>query len=300
MRRFVFILLLVFLAGFSQAQDKTKYKTGNGDGYDGSRSEVYIESIFQEEAVCEGEDALFSMQVEGSMLYSYRWYKVGAKATTLSTESFLLLKNCGAKDNGAKYMCEVTDLNSGEMTQPWDTFRLTVLARPVPKLNLKADTTLCIGQTVNLSVTPNASGYIYTWYGDGIVGPTNTSQVTVKPEVNTRYEVTIGNDVCASAPVGVQVNVVSPEVTLPEDIVYTRGESVSITPLQSGTFDWHASFGLRQSNLRTFTVSLADTLVEATISVARRVNGCVVSDSMIIVNERALKHFLGGSQVGFE
>nr|MDE7073763.1 immunoglobulin domain-containing protein [Odoribacter sp.] len=284
MRRFVFILLLVFLAGFSQAQDKTKYKTGSGDGYDGSRSEVYIESIFQEEAVCEGEDALFSMQVEGSMLYSYRWYKVGAKQTTLSTESFLLIKNCvRSRDNGAKYMCEVTDLNSNETTQPWDTFRLTVLVRPVAKLNLKTDTTLCYGQTLNLSVTPNdAPEYIYTWFGDGIVGSTYTSQVTVMPSENTHYEVTVGNGVCASEPVGVQVNVVRPEVTLSEDIIYTRGESVAITPLQSGTFDWYVSYGVRQSNVRTFTVQLPDTLVEATVSVAKRMNGCTVSDSLRI------------------
>ena len=301
MRRSVFILLLVFLAGFSQAQDKTKYKTGNGDGYDASRSEVYIESIFQEEAVCEGDDALFTMQVEGSMLYSYRWYKVGATQTTLSTESFLLIKNCvRSRDNGAKYMCEVIDLSSNEMTQPWDTFRLTVLPRPEPKLNLKKDTTVCIGQTVNLSVTPNNSpDYIYTWYGDGIVGTTYTSQVTVKPEVNTRYEVTLGNGICASAPVGVQVNVVSPLVTLPADIVYTRGESVTITPLQSGSFDWYASYGLRQSNKGSFTVSMPDTLLEATVSVALRTNGCTVSDSMRIVNELARAHYFGGSQDGF-
>lgn len=301
MRRFVFILLLVFLAGFSQAQVDTKYKTGNGDGYDGSRSEVFIESIFQEEAVCEGEDALFSMQVEGSMLYSYRWYKVGAKQTTLSTESFLVIKNCvRSRDNGAKYMCEVTDLNSNETTQPWDTFRLTVLVRPVAKLNLKTDTTLCYGQTLNLSVTPNnSSDYIYTWFGDGIVGATYNSQVTVMPSENTRYEVTVGNGVCASEPVGVQVNVVRPEVTLSEDIIYTRGESVSLTPLQSGTFDWYVSYGVRQSNQRTFTVQLPDTLVEATVSVAKRLNGCTVSDSLRIVNELALYHYLGGSHDGF-
>lgn len=290
---------MVLVAGYLQAQDKTKYKTGSGDGYDGSKSEVYIERIFQEEKVCEGDDALFSMQVEGSMLYSYRWYKVGAKSTTLSTESFLLIKKCQLKDNGTKYMCEVTDLNSNEMVTSRDTFRLEVLTRPVAKLSIQKDTTLCYGQTLKLSVSPTGTDYVYTWFGDGIVGDAAESQVTVKPTENTRYEVTVGNRVCVSDSVGIQINIVRPGVKLPEDIIYTQSGNVLLTPEQDGTFDWNTSYGASASGQKTFTVSMSEALAEATVTVVSRAKECSVSDSVKIVNELALFHYVGGTHDGF-
>ena len=93
MKRFIFILLFGCLASFVQAQiSPAKYKTAEGDGYDASSSESYIWDIFQPKAVCVGEDALFTMQIKGSLLYSYRWYKVGDKKHDFVNGKFSLDK----------------------------------------------------------------------------------------------------------------------------------------------------------------------------------------------------------------
>lgn len=301
MRRFVLILLLGFLGSLSQAQvNNTKYKSGAGDGYDGSRSESFVWEIFQPEAICVGENALFTMQLEGSLLYSYRWYKIGAKTTTLSTESFLFIEDCKIDWDGWQYMCEITDLNTGQTFQPEDTFQLNILTKPIAKINnTKPDTTICYGQQLKLRVTPNGD-YTYTWFGSGIVGETYNSQITVKPEEDTRYEVTVSNGVCVSDPVAVQVRVKRVDVKLPQDVVYTISGAVKLKPSQGegGTLDWYVN-GSKYANQEEFSWNMPVDQAETTVKVTRTINNCSVSDSAIILNELAMRRFVGGDNDGF-
>lgn len=302
MRRFILILLLGFLASLSQAQVKTtKYKTGAGDGYDGSRSESFVWEIFQPETVCVGEDALFTMQIEGSLLYSYRWFKVGAESTTLSTESFLLIEDCKIDWNGWKYLCEVTDLNTGQVFQPEDTFRLNIRTKPIAKLNnTKADTTICYGQKLNLKVLPEGDDYVYTWFGQGIVGVTYKSEITVMPEEDTQYEVTVSNGFCVSDPKQVSVHVRRVNVKLPQDIFYAVDGAVHLKPSEGegGTLDWLAD-GKVYAGQDEFSWSMPADLAETTVTVTRTLNNCSVSDSVRVVNDVAMRRFNGGDNDGF-
>lgn len=305
MKRFILILLLGFLASFAQAQVNTKYKTANGDGYDGSRSESFVWDIFQPEVVCVGEDALFTIQIEGSLLYSYRWYKVGAESTTLSTESFLLIKNCQSGWNGWQYMCEVIDLNTGEQFVSDDTFRLNVRTRPVAQwVNTKKDTTICSGQRLNLKVASAKSDdteeYVYTWFGAGCQGDTYKDQVTVLPEEDTKYAVTLSNGYCVSDTISVSVHVKSSEVKLAQDVIYTVDGAVSLKPSQGegGTLDWFVN-GTKYADLSVFNWNMPADVAETTVKVTRTVNNCTASDSAVVLNELAMRRFIGGDGDGF-
>ncbi len=305
MKRFILILLLGFLVNLVQAQVSTKYKTSKGDGYDGSYSESFIWEIFQPGVVCVGEDALFTMQIEGSLLYSYRWYKIGDKNTTLSTESFYLIKNCQAGWDGWQYMCEVTDLNTGETFQPDDTFRLNVKVKPVAKwVNTKRDTTICYGQKLNLKVVSakddDFEEYVYTWFGAGSMGETYKNQITVLPEEDTKYFVTLSNRYCVSDTISVSVHVKHSEVRLPQDIVYTVDGQVQLMPSEGegGTLDWFVN-GMKYANQTKFSWNMPDDMAETTVKVTRTVNGCTASDSTVVLNELAMKRFIGGDNDGF-
>lgn len=306
MKRFILLLLLGSLAPltvWAQAKvNPTKYKTGAGDGFDASRSESFVWEIFQPEAVCVGEDALFTMQIEGSLLYSYRWYKVGEKTRTLSTESYLRIPNCQVSQNGTKYLCEVKDLNTGETFLPEDTFRLVVKTKPVVRwLNTRVDTTLCLGKRLELRVSPVVPGeYIYTWFGDGIVGDADREFVTVSPEQDTRYRVSISNGYCVSDTIGMRVKVRRSEVKLPQDIQYTVDGEVYLKPSagEGGTLTWYAE-GNKYTNREVFDWTMPADVESTTVKVVRTVNGCEAADSITILNETAMKRFFGGANDGF-
>lgn len=302
LKRLILLLLLGCLTPLAQAQVNTiKYKTVTGDGFDASRSEAFVWEIFQPETVCVGEDALFTMQIEGSLLYSYRWYKVGEKSKTLSTESFLWIRNCQAGWNNWKYLCEVTDLNTGEVFEPEDTFRLNIKVKPEAKwINTKVDTTICAGQKVNLRVGAGEPGeYVYTWFGEGISGDTYRDRVTVQPDADTRYRVSISNGYCVSDTIGMRVRVKHSEVRLPQDIMYAVDGQVKLTPSvgEGGTLEWTVA-----GNTYTgaeLDWSMPSDMEETTVKVTRTVGKCVVSDSMVILNETAMRRFVGGIQDGF-
>ncbi len=306
LKRFILLLLLGSLAPltvWAQANvNPTKYKTGAGDGFDASRSESFVWEIFQPEAVCVGEDALFTMQVEGSLLYSYRWYKVGEKTKTLSTESYLRIPNCQVSQNGTKYLCEVKDLNTGETFLPEDTFRLVVKTKPVVRwLNTRTDTTLCLGQHLELRVLPVVPGeYVYTWFGDGIVGNAGSESVTVSPEQDMRYRVSISNGYCVSDTIGMRVKVRRSEVKLPQDIQYTVDGEVNLKPSagEGGTLTWYAG-GNKYTNREVFNWTMPADVESTTVKVVRTVNGCEAADSITILNETAMKRFFGGANDGF-
>lgn len=301
MKKFIFILLLILLSGYAQAQVlhdiKWKYSAGKGDGYDVSQPFSYIFKVHYPEEICDGDDVMLSVQAMGGSLFSYRWYEVG-KTTILSEDYFLSLNNCSyGSYNGKEYYCKVTDLFSGEVLDS-DPVALNIVKRPTAKLTPSADTTLCYGESLRLVASPASSEMYYSWEGLGVVGTANSSIVTVKPEESTVYTVSVSAGNCAST-ASISVKIKKPEVKLPESIIYVQGEGkLNITPVTasvSPVFDWMVG-GKSYPNRPVMDQVVKEV---SKVIVTMKDGRCIAKDSCEVIPELYFGRFKGGDQDGF-
>lgn len=112
-----------------------------------------------------------------------------------------------------------------------------------------ASPTVCLSQTVALSVTPNTGGYFYNWAPvSDIQGPNNTAAVIAKPSAagNITYTVSVTNGVCTAwATVTVDAVLCTPPTatiqTVTNDSICTKG-CVTFTAAVAGsqpiTYQW--------------------------------------------------------------
>lgn len=93
-----------------------------------------------------------------------------------------------------------------------------------PEVVLGADTTVCIGVKLSISAAVNAcSGCSYQWSEAGLQGP----QITVQPETDTTYFLTITDNAGCTAQADLQVNVAEP-VTIPMEATICEGEEIIV------------------------------------------------------------------------
>lgn len=108
--------------------------------------------------------------------------------------------------------------------------------------------TVCLSQTVALSVTPNTGSYTYNWSpASEIQGPSNTAAVVAKPSAlgNVIYTVTVSNGVCTGT---ATVNLLATSCTAPTATISVSSNSicsggcVTFTAATSGsqpmTYEW--------------------------------------------------------------
>jgi gliding motility-associated-like protein len=141
--------------------------------------------------VCDGAATVTA--AGGTLPYNYTWLPaaVGNNPTTLCA--------------GA-YVCTVTDANGCA-----DTVNITISEPAAITVSAATVSTICIGQTANLSSTPGGGdgNYSYTWTGGTV--PANTQNVSVTPVVTSVYTVSVtdGNN-CLPAQATVTVTVSPP------------------------------------------------------------------------------------------
>lgn len=302
MKRVIFILLVVFTGGFLQAQElkdiKWKYNDGKGDGFDVSVAYSYIIGVSYPERICEGGDALVTIQMGGGSLFAYKWYEVGKKSDVKSTTSYMALENCTSDYNGKKYLCEVTDLASGEIIELEDTVVLQVVKAPAVTIVPAKDTTVCYGETIRLTVKPMNDEYFYTWSGKGTVGDASGYQVDIRPEESTTYEVTVSDGTCAGKG-SIKVGVRKPEVKLSEDIIYVGSDGMlNLTPVsdtKTGIFNWQVG---NQTYKNRPVLNVPVTQMTTAI-VTLQESRCKAVDSCLVVPELAFGRYIGGEQDGY-
>ncbi len=106
-----------------------------------------------------------------------------------------------------------------------------VIVRPVPEITLTPDTGVCIDGCITL-VASGGTSYLWST-GD------TTSEITVCPEMNTRYYVEAFNEYNCSARDSVSVFIFpDPEPKLPDDTVICDNECITLTCQEGTEFLW--------------------------------------------------------------
>ena len=149
MSRILFFVLIFPLFTWMSVQAQTdswvhknrKYKGGTQqDGYVMEGHDFFIEKVVRPEIVCEGTDAVLTVEYDGTFAYRYEWYKYGVN-NPLSTNDTLTLSSVTTASRG-KYYCSVIDIRTGQVKRS-DTVELKVKKRPTVVTNPKDSLLMC-------------------------------------------------------------------------------------------------------------------------------------------------------------
>lgn len=154
-----------------------------------------------------------------------------------------------------------------------------VTVNPIPVVTLSS-ATICDGDNVTLTATPNLTGGSYTW------GPLNTiggASQTLSPSVDTTLTVIYTLLNCPSLPASGTVTVNPlPIVTFTSDIVEgcaPLGVTFTATDQTNATYTWTTSNALTGTGASTTLVFPAGGTYDVTLA-ATTINGCFSSSSI--------------------
>ncbi|MBC7862118.1 MAG: gliding motility-associated C-terminal domain-containing protein [Bacteroidia bacterium] len=203
--------------------------------------------------ICDGSTMINANGGSGTFTYVWSSVGVGNNPTNLCA---------------GNYTCVVADGNncsvpvSVSITEPTS---ISVTTNPV--------STICVGQTANLSANAlgGNGGYVYTWTGG--TTPTNLANVTASPVVTSSYTVSV-TDVngCAAATASVTVNLNSPlGISASADVTICAGQTTPLSATANGgngvfTYTWATgttpatgqSVNANPSTNTTYTVTVTD------------------------------------------
>ncbi len=154
-----------------------------------------------------------------------------------------------------QYRAIITD---GCTVKP-DTAFVNITVRSALDITLRRDTTICIGQSVNLNTLAAGGKAPYTLTWNNSLG-TGTSKV-VSPIVTTTYRVIL-SDGCSNNDTAYTVVYVRPalDITLRSDTIICIGQSVNLTAIGNGgdstyTYTWNNSLGTGVSKVVSPTIT---------------------------------------------
>lgn len=171
---------------------------------------------------------------------SYIWYDSAGAVVQQTTGTSDSVNVLAGRSRGMYIVNVFTNLNCTS-----NVVSDTVYIGPHLTLNHQ-DTTICPGDTVNLSAIPNLPGGTYTWTPGGAT----TSSINVWPAASTNYIVTYNSPTCGPTTDTFKVTVVpTPTLTMTNTNI-CLGDSVMISGIPSvagGTFSWSPGGQTRDS-----------------------------------------------------
>lgn len=182
-------------------------------------------TLMDSTTLCEGSSITLSVQGANS----YRWYPDSTldnpyisnpiASPKKTTTYYVIAKNSG---------CELTD-------------SITVFVKEKPKVSLSNDTSLCIGDSIQLFAN---GGDRYMWSPSIGLSDSSISSPYVSPLTTTRYYLTVFEGDCYTTDsVTVTVNYRLP-LTLADTVKLCKGNSVQLQVHGGDTYKWYPSVGL--------------------------------------------------------
>ncbi|MFA9371973.1 MAG: gliding motility-associated C-terminal domain-containing protein [Labilibaculum antarcticum] len=238
---------------------------------------------------CVGQPLSLSVSATGDAI-KYKWYKVGAESTILSTSASYNLGTISSAKAGT-YKCEV--YNYGHCTDQIRSFVVDV--KKLPTVTNPEDVTICASVTnATFTVSGTAEGTeVYKWYDkdDNLVVGATISTLTVTSLVNGQsYYAVVSGDYCSTAKSDRATLTVLDEVTTtdPVDVEVADGGTGTFSVIASGTpnyiYQWQVKNGVDWDDLAndvTYSGVITPSLeVQATLTLDGKQYRCVVSSTV--------------------
>lgn len=231
-------------------------------------------------AVCNGENATYTLAASGTTNISYQWQKFdgssfsnitntgGYTGTTTPTLNINTAGNFGAGD----YRCRV----SGDGASDVFSNTVTLTINTVPAAPVTTGDSFCVASALTLTASGGTNGQ-YRWYtvatgGTPIAGQTNSTFTTPVIAATTTYYAAINNGLCESQRTSAVATIAplsKPAVTFDPPIV-TAGLTVNlcdgdvqglVAPDGFATYNWSNGEGTQQIDITqngTFSVTVED------------------------------------------
>ncbi len=213
--------------------------------------------------ICDGACA----QLNASGGTSYSW----SPTTGLSNPNIVNPTACPTVTT--TYIVTGTDANNCTNT---DTVIVTV--NPLPTANAGNDTTICIGDSVQLNATGGTS---YTWTPAGSLTNPNITNPIAFPNTTTTYVVTVTDGLGCVDTDTVTITVVPlPTVTISNDTTICDGACVQLNATGGTSYSWSPITDLSNPNIANpIACPTANTTYTVIVTNA---NSCTATDSVTI------------------
>ena len=174
------------------------------------------------------------------------------------------------------YIVEVTNLDG---CIGFDTVQVSV---PAPSISVSNDTTICIGDTIQLFAT---GGAVYSWLPNIEISNPSVSSPLVNPSVSRTYyvESTDGNGCSVSDSVTIFVQAL-PTAFAGFDQGVCGGGSVQLNATGGVIYQWTPTTGLSNPNIQNPVVTFSSDTVTYTVTVTDII-GCVDTDTVTVWQE---------------
>ncbi|MDX1350458.1 MAG: T9SS type A sorting domain-containing protein, partial [Putridiphycobacter sp.] len=215
------------------------------------------------QSICTGQSA--QLQATGAL--SYVWQN------TPSLSQYIIPNPVASPNSTQTYTVTGTDNNGCKATD-----NITITVNTLPVITTSGNTTICVGDTVQLSASGANS---YSWNNSNSLLNANSSTPSAYPSQNTTYIVTgtDANNCQSQASVTVSANAV-PFISAGVNQTICIGDSVNLFATGGATYQWmpHSSLSaLNISNPWASPTSQTDYIVAGT-----NANGCTNSDTVSV------------------
>ncbi len=206
----------------------------------------------QDQNICVGDSALLTATGQGSLLWN-----TGDTTSTITV----------TPDTNTIYYVTVTSVSG---CSAYDSVTINVL--PPPVATVSSDTTICQGESVQLSASGGTS---YHWEPSSLLSNPDIQNPIATPTSTTTFTVTVSNSACSdTASVTVYI-LPSPTVDAGDDVEICSGDSTTLSATGNGTFLW--STGDASQTITVSPVTSTTYIVTVTND-----NGCTASDSVTV------------------
>ncbi len=145
-------------------------------------------------------------------------------------------------------------------------------------VSVSSDTTICEGDSVQLSVSP--PGYTYVWSPASSIDNINISNPTVWPGQTTTYIVTVSDNNGCFAYDSVTVNVLSTEIIVNNDTAICFGDSLQLEAVGGANYTWSPASVLDDATISNpWAYPVSNTMFYVTVV---GVSGCSSIDSVFV------------------
>lgn len=154
-----------------------------------------------------------------------------------------------------------------------DTIQIVLTIYPLPILSTSPDTTICLGDDANLSVsaTEGTPAYTFTWDKSLSDGATQT----VSPSVNTTYNVTVTDSNTCTDNGSIAVTVIQPFANAGNDETICIGDTIPLTASGGVSYQW-------STGETTATIMVGPTSTTTYTVTVTEANDCVDTDEVVV------------------
>ncbi len=212
--------------------------------------------------VCKGTSA----QLNASGAVNYSW------TPTASLNDPLIQNPLATPDESTKYFVSGTDLNGCKNVDS-----VLIVVKNLPTVTASEDTSICLGETVQLSATGTVS---YLWHPNNSLSDSTVSNPVASPVSTTEYVVT-GSDVFGCSDhdtVIVQVNY-SGNFISAIDTSTCFGSPITLSATGAESYSWSPGIFLNDSTIANPTATLITTTTFILTAVSQ---GCGGKDTITV------------------